>query len=150
MGYIESEIHKHDYDRGSAIDLDVAYEEVESHCRDLLIQDGQMDRWGWLSNIIRESTYAGILYQEYRCGAVHRFIVKRHWRDSTGRSQHPYYMPYEYMGQEVGTKDKWEIGDGDVDLVFPELFLIEEVERVLRRVLHEEIKSETAQIVPSN
>jgi len=28
--------------------------------------------------------------------------------------------------------------------------LIEEVERVLRRVLHEEIKSETAQIVPSN
>lgn len=122
--YVESEIARHEYEVGNAVDLDLPFGEVEQITRGLLKEDSGMDRWGWLSNTIRNCTHAGVLYEEYRCGAVHKMLISGHWT-SRGRSdEKPFYMPV--------------VGEG-VDFTFPESFLIELVERVLVCILYEHI-----------
>lgn len=125
--YIVAEIAKHDYHTGSAVDLDLPLQEVETSCHDLVGQDGQIGRWGWLSNVVRESTHAGVLYELYRCPAVHEAHVPGHWNSSGRKDGVPFYMPV--------------IGEG-VDFTFPENFLIQVVEQTLSRILYEHLTSQ--------
>jgi len=116
--YISSDIAKHDYPTGNAWKKDLSLGQVKSETEPLIRSDGHPELIGWLRSAIDKATHAGVLYEQYRCAAVHEMRVGNHWAGS--RDPLPFYMG---------------VIDGGVDFTFPEHYLIPLVRSLLDTLL---------------
>lgn len=118
IAYIRSEHAKHNYPIGNAWEQDLPLEQVKEETESLIKGDGRPDLVGWLRDTIDKTTHAGVLYEQYRCSAVHKMRVENHWTGA--RDPLPFYMG---------------VINGGVDFTFPEHYLILLVRHLLESLL---------------
>jgi len=115
--WISDEIGKRDYSRGDNTALDLTYDIILGKLFELSTEQEKKIYGDILKEKLRKSTYAGVLYENYRKPAVHEALTRGHW--STGHEDKPFYV---------------SIIDLEPDFSFPPAFLIAVVENILHEL----------------
>jgi hypothetical protein len=78
-----------------------------------------------IRNLIRESTYANLLYVRYRCNAVHVGYPQNHW--CLGDENYVHYV--NWLNKEGAQEDS--------ELMFPEKFVTDLLDHIVKKVLED-------------
>jgi len=116
--WVLSELNKRDYSTGDNVVLDLLEKETLKKFSEMS-SDIEKTQYGKiLKEAVRNSTYAKILYGNYRNAAVHEALVRGHWEGVT-REDKPFYI---------------DIMDDESDLTFPTKFLIKVIENIIDKI----------------
>lgn len=118
--WVSGEIGKRDYSTGDNTTLDLTDNVILEKLFAISSEEEKKRYGSFLVDRIKKSTYAGVLYENYRNPLVHEAQAKGHWggQDETK----PFYI--DIMGM-------------DADLSFPSAFLIETVKNLLSELCSE-------------
>ncbi len=115
---LEQEIQKCSYNAGDIRDIDEpTFDQVLPTLMSLLTTEQQAEHGNKIEELIKEATYAGVLYEQYRSPLVHETLIRGHWYGAA--TDLPVYVASE---------------GGDVDLTFPPLFVVSVLENILETI----------------
>jgi len=118
MTYLDQEIGKNNYNVGDVTDIaDPTYEQILETLKGLMTEEERRDYWSEIEEIVKESTYAGVLYEQYRSPLVHEALMRGHWYGVA--TDLPVYVAPE---------------GGEVALTFPPAFLVDILQDVLNTI----------------
>ena len=115
--WVYDEIGKRDYAVGDNTSLDLPDEAVLERVFAISTEEEKLVYDNILKERVTKSTYASVLYENYRNPSIHEAQTKGHW--STLGEDKPFYI--DVMGLSP-------------DLSFPPLFLIKVVENILSKI----------------